>query len=78
MFQQLNDFLGDGFKDFGIFIPKFGEDEPILTSIFFKVETTNELFLWGKTVAFLGEVPLDFPVKDVQKLDAGKEVLING
>ena len=35
--------LGGGNSNiFGIFIPKFGEDEPILTNIFFKgVETTN-------------------------------------
>ena len=33
--------LGGGFKDF-LFSPLFGEDEPILTSIFFKgVETTR-------------------------------------
>ena len=31
---------------FFIFIPDFGEDEPILTSIFFKgVETTNQFFI---------------------------------
>ena len=33
--------LGGGFKYF-VFSPLFGEDEPILTSIFFRwVETTN-------------------------------------
>ena len=33
--------LGGGFQHF-LFSPPFGEDEPILTSIFFKgVETTN-------------------------------------
>ena len=36
--------LGGGFKYFFIFTPKFGEDEPILTSIFFRWvgSTTNE------------------------------------
>ena len=34
--------LGGGFKYFLRFTPKIGEDEPILTSIFFNwVETTN-------------------------------------
>ena len=34
--------LVGGFKYFLMFTPNFGEDEPILTSIFFKgVETTN-------------------------------------
>ena len=36
-----NGFLGDGFKYF-LFSTLMGEDDPILTSIFFKrVETTN-------------------------------------
>ena len=37
-------FLGGGNSNiFGIFTPKIGEDEPILTSIFFRwVETTNQ------------------------------------
>ena len=40
-FRALISYLGGGFKYF-LFSPLFGEDEPILTSIFFKgVETTN-------------------------------------
>ena len=36
--------LGGGFKYFLIFIPKIGEDEPNLTSIFFKgVGSTNQI-----------------------------------
>jgi len=39
--QKRRVFLGGGFKYF-LFSPVFGEDEPNLTSIFFKgVETTN-------------------------------------
>ena len=36
---------------FGFFIPIFREDEPILTSIFFKGvgSTTNSLYFWGST-----------------------------
>ena len=42
--------LGGGFKYFFIFTPNLGEDEPILTIIFFKrVETTNQfLFSFPK------------------------------
>ena len=40
----INESLGGGFKDFLFFTPKLGEDEPILTSIFFKwVETNHQL-----------------------------------
>ena len=41
--DQSTDFLGGGNSNiFGIFTPKIGEDEPILTSIFLEwVETTN-------------------------------------
>ena len=39
--EVFDDLLGGGFKHF-LCSPLFGEDEPILTSIFFKwVETTN-------------------------------------
>jgi len=37
-------FQGGGFNFFSIFIPKIGEDEAILTSIFFLlVETTKQI-----------------------------------
>ena len=43
-------FLGGGFNYFFMFIPKFGEDEPMLTSIFFQMGWFNHqpvLFLYG-------------------------------
>ena len=40
---------GGGFKYFVMFTPKIGEDEPILTSIFFKWvgSTTNQIIHGG-------------------------------
>ena len=44
---SLNRWLAGGNSNiFGIFIPINGEDEPILTDIFFKgVETTNQMMM---------------------------------
>ena len=40
--------VGGGFNIFYIFTPKIGEDEPILTSIFFKrVETIKQIYFFG-------------------------------
>ena len=43
---------GGGFKDFVMFTPKIGEDEPILTSIFFKGvgSTTNQIIHGGGVI----------------------------
>jgi len=47
--ESKNNFIGGGFEHFSYFHPEqIGEDEPILTSIFFKgVATTNYKFLKG-------------------------------
>ena len=58
--------LGDGFKDF-LFSPLFGEDEPILTSIFFKwvvQPPTRSMFRGEVLVRFHGDGLAD----DVQLL----------
>jgi len=63
-------FLGGGNSHiFGFFTPKIGEDEPILTSIFFKwVETTNQfcLFFCSRSGRMMDDVFFQFQHEELK------------
>ena len=65
-------------KIFGMFIPKFGEDEPILTHMFSNgLKPPTSYSFWGNHGIFGEGCPLDYSHERCSRTISGKEVRIN-